>query len=190
MSLEQDVFCWWRHIYSIQFSFTVNSVHFTIINTWSQYGGCALQRSKKTVKAVKNRQMTERQNYHFIFKHSRTSVLFLKKRREGTWCHTWSSRSFQRAAACSSCPTPQRGGLSTGLLVESGIQADISSVRIIEPRIKKWLASVHLLSHLIHGPEEVVEIQHDEGVPHGREGASEGVGLPLSSQSILYLLNH
>lgn len=39
----------------------------------------------------------------------------------------------------------------------------------------------YLLAHLIHCPEEVVEVHDIKWVPHGREGGMEWVGLSLQS---------
>ncbi len=38
---------------------------------------------------------------------------------------------------------------------------------------------LYLLAHLVHCPPQVVEVQHDDGVPHEREGAFERVRLSL-----------
>lgn len=37
----------------------------------------------------------------------------------------------------------------------------------------------YLPAHLIQSPEQVVEVQNDDRVPHGREGAFKRVRLPL-----------
>lgn len=110
---------------------------------------------------------------------------------------TWSSRFFLRAPAWTSCPTPQHGEPSREPLWESkvqeeegrnkhlafetlGVDSESKKARVILalPKKQGWFL-LYLLAHLVHCPKQVVEVQEDEGVPHGREGAMERVRLSL-----------
>lgn len=96
---------------------------------------------------------------------------------------TWSSRFFQTAPASSSCPTPQRVELSREPLWESEYRRSEKSTyskcetQRVTSNNGQFL--IYLLAHLVHCPPQVVEVQQDDGVPHGREGAFERVRLSL-----------
>lgn len=42
----------------------------------------------------------------------------------------------------------------------------------------------YLTAHLVNRPEQVIEVHDNDGVPHGREGAVERVGLSLMDRII------
>lgn len=42
---------------------------------------------------------------------------------------------------------------------------------------------LYLTAHLVQCPEQVIEVHDSDGVPHGREGAAERVGLSLRDRT-------